>query len=697
MGKASRRKVDAPLDRPAAAGPRRAATSPSLPGGLGVWLWPAGVVLVGALLFANSFAVPFLFDDYFEITKNASVQVLQPLHTYFTRLRGLTALTFALNVRWGGAEPGSFHLVNVAIHLLNALLVYVLVLVTLRLPTFAGRYRERAPMLAGLVALVFVAHPLQTMAVSYIVQRAESLAATFYLLTVLAFVAAATRVEPAQRAAALVVAGVSGLLGVLCKETVASAPLAVALYWVCFLSGGVRLSWRRGALAAGLLAVPLVVGLVLARQYLLPEAIDPSVPRSWLFIPSAGFGAGISAWDYFLTQFGVVLWYLKLFILPTGQVFDYGWPLVDGLWRADVVLPLLALLAIAATGVLAFRRYALASFCIGWCFLTLAPTSSFVPLRDAAFEQRMYLPIVALAWLLVVGGYDVCVRLASRFHWRLDDVRRGALALLLVWVAGLGVATVVRNSVFADSLRLAQDTAAKVPRHWRAFSQLGDAFLDRKRVDEAIAAYETSLQLNPGQGAARVSLGSQYVQRKQYDDAARVLEPAAAMQEESVVAAAALQLASVYQARGDLPSAEQALLRAGRIRPQWGVVNRQLAALYSRQKRWAEAAQRYQKAIDTNPQQRAALSPPAAQAYLQAALAADVAPAVAQRQLAAALALQPGLTAARQWQAVLAARTFDWRRAEATLATLARERPNDAWVVESRRRVAEREPLSPPS
>ena len=698
MGKASRRKLDPVADRGASASAGASRRSPRrpLPVGFGGVLWPAAIVLVGVLLFANSFAVPFLFDDYFEITKNPSVQALQPLHTYLTRLRGLTALTFALNIRWGGAEPGSFHLVNIAIHLLNALLVYALVLVTLRLPRFAGRYGARATTLAGLVALVFVAHPLQTMAVSYIVQRAESLAAMFYLLTVLAFVAAVRLDTPARRGVALAAAGASGLLGVLCKETVASVPLAVALYWACFLSSGTRLTWRRRLLAAGLLAVPLVVALFLARQYLLPQAVDPSGPRSWLFIPSAGFGAGISAWDYLLTQFGVVLWYLKLFVLPVGQVFDYGWPLADSLWRADVLLPLAALLAIAACGGLAFRRYPLATFCIGWLFITLAPTSSFVPLRDAAFEQRMYLPIVGLAWLLVVGGYDLCAPLAARCGWRLDSLRGAALGGLLLWVAGLSLATVARNAVFSDALRLAEDTAAKVPQHWRAFSQLGDALLDRQRADDAIAAYETALRLNPQQGAARVSLGSQYVRRRQWDEAARVLEPAAAMQEISVVAAASLQLASVYQGRGDLTSAEHALVRAGQLQPKWATVNRQLAALYARQRRWAEAAQRYQQAIDASPQQRAALSPPAAEAYLQAALAPEVPPAVALRQLDAALALQPGLPRAREWQVVLAARGGDWARAASELATLARERPSDAWVVESQRRVAARQPLEPP-
>jgi len=689
MGKASRRKDSTVAPAPAAAARRAAPIS------IAALLWPLGIAALGAVVFANSFNVPFLFDDYFEITKNPSVQSLQPLLSYVTRLRGLTALSFALNVRWGGPETGSFHLVNIAIHLCNALLVYILVLTTLRLPHFAGRYRERAVPLAGLVGLIFVAHPLQTMAVSYIVQRAESLAALFYLLALLGFIAAATQQAAPRRVAGLALALGSGLLGVLCKETVASVPLAVALYWACFLSGGVQLSRRRQLLAIALLAIPLVVGLFLARDYILPQADDNHV-RSWLFIPSAGFGAGLSPWQYLLTQFGVVCWYVKLFFLPTGQVFDYGWPFVDGAWRFDVLAPLAVLLALAAAGVLAFRRYALASFCIGWFFITLAPTSSFVPLRDAAFEQRMYLPLIGLAWLLVVGGYDLCALLARRTATDLARLRSAGLIVLLVWIGGLAVATIARNSVFSDSLRLAEDTAAKAPYHWRAFSQLGDALLDRQRGDDAIAAYETSLRLNPEQGAARVSLGGLYVQRKRYDDAARVLEPAMHVQEESVIAGAALQLASVYQARGDLAAAEQALLRAGTLRPQWAPVHRQLAGIYAHQGRWADAAQRYQQAIDVSPKQRGTLSAPASQAYLQAALAADVPAATALTYLDAALKLAPGMASAQQWQIVMAARAGDWTRAESMAAALARAQPDNAWLQETQQRVAAQQLPDPP-
>lgn len=707
MGRASRRKQDAAPPAQPAAGSAPASPSvrrtprPRPAGALLVWLAPLAIVAVGLLAYANSFAVPFLFDDYFEIVDNPRVRILEPLGSYLTRSRGLTFLTFVLNVRAGGLDVWGFHLVNVGIHLANALLVFALVRYTLRLPRWAGRYTPRAEWLALLVALIFVAHPLQTMAATYLVQRAESLAALFYLLTLLLFAYGTGAERPRRRLAWLGLAGVSALLGVMSKEIVATVPLAAALYWQCFRAGAQRPAWWRRLAVLALLSLPLVYGLVLARHYLLPGTpdADPDAPRAWLFIPTAGFGLeGVGPWQYLLTQFGVIVWYLRLFAVPVGQVFDYGWPLADSPWTFAVLAPLAVLLAIAAVAVAAWRRYPLATFCLGWVFITLAPSSSIVPLRDAAFEHRMYLPVIGLAWLLVVGLDDLLARVAPARGWSLAGLRRLAGGAALAWVALLVALTVQRNAVLAEPLRLAAVDAARAPHHWRVHFQHGDALLRAERTDEAVAALEEAIRLDPRQGAPRVTLGSIYVRQRRWADAERVLEPATALREESVVAAAHQQLAAVYHARGELDRSATALRRALALRPQWSSLSHQLASIYARQGRWVYAARYYGAALQANPRLRGRLAAPAAEADYRAALryAAQGKTPSARNLLIRALELQPNLVAARRALAVVAAAEGDWSRADAVLAELARRDPGDPWVAESRARVARREPLQLP-
>lgn len=706
MGRAARRKQEATPTAPggAAPAPRRAATgSGAMPEWLRAVIGPACIVAVGWLFYANSFAIPFLFDDYFEIQANPTVKELAPLSSYLTRSRGLTALSFALNVRQGGMEVWGFHFVNVALHILNALLVYALVAWTLRRPVFADRYAPRARVLAALVALVFLAHPLQTMAASYIVQRAESLASFFYLATLLCAAHAFTA-NGGRRALLAALALLAAVLGVISKEILATVPLAVALYWFCFLRdaegpGGGR---RRWLLLVALLALPVGLGLLLARDYLMPAMgpVDPLAgPRAWLFIPTAGFQVeGIGSWQYLITQFGVVTWYLRLFLVPTGQVFDYGWPFADTVWRADVLLPLALLLALLAVAVLSYRRYRLATFCLGWVFITLAPTSSIIPLRDAAFEHRMYLPIIGLAWLVIVGGADLLALLAARLGQPPRALWRGAAVAAAIWIFLLGLATAQRNAVFADPFRFAEDNALKAPQHWRAQYQYGQALLKQGRTDDAVAALEDAIRLNANQGSARIALGGIYLQRRRLDDAERVLEPATRQPEESVVAAAQQNLAVVYQARGDLDRAEEALLRALELKPQWSSVQRQLATLYARKEFWLPAARYYNDALRANPRLRSQLAGAAAVANFKAGIQLT-----SEREFDWALALftqaldyDPSLWRARGYVAYVAVAQGNWARAEDELRRIQREHPGEEWSAESLQRVRDGLPIVPP-
>jgi protein O-mannosyl-transferase len=703
MGKAQRRKPERlAAPRPAVPASPRPVTRDATAGGLiGTWLAALLIAVAVLVFYANSFSIPFLFDDFFEITNNPAVKALEPVLHYARRSRGIPALTLALNYRWGGLDVWGFHLFNVLIHLANGLLVYALVLRTLRLPGLRERYRSHAEVLATLVALVFVAHPLQTMAASYIVQRAESLAAFFYLLTLLLFSLAATSPGRGRRIALYAAAALSALLGVLSKEVVATVPVAALLYRVCFLRRSGQTSRLARLGLAALLLLPFAYGLVLARPYLLParETVGPNVPRAWLYIPSAGFQIeGINSWQYLLTQFGVIVWYLRLYVLPTRLCFDYGWPFADSPWRADVLLPLIVLLGLVGAAIVSYRRYALATFCLLWVFITLAPSSSIVPLRDAAFEHRMYLPIVGLSWLVVVGGFDLLDRLAGPTGIPLATLRRGAAGAVAAWIALLGIATMARNGVMRDPIALAADSAAKAPGNWRAHSAYAEALLDAHRDADAMPELEQAIQLNPQPGSPRVELGQIYLRARRFDDAERVLLPATTVIEESVAAAASQQLAIIYEQRGDRMRSQEMLRTAVALKPGWSSVHQQLAAFYARSGFWYGAAGHYNEALRLNSRLLPALGAAASAANIRAAgeQLENGALDEALRFLQQALRYQPDSAVAHEFLVVVQARAGDWEAAQSGLDALARSRPDDPWVRDNMRRAHERQPLEAP-
>lgn len=668
----------------------------------GALLAPLLLAVVVLVLYANSFSVPFLFDDYFEISRNPMVKAIEPPLDYLTRARGIPAFTVALNYRLAGFDVWGFHLVNVLVHLANGLLVYALVLRTLRLPGLRERYGSVAEVLAVLVALVFVAHPLQVMAVSYIVQRAESIAAFFYLATLLLFSMASTAAGRGRRVALYGAAALSALLGVVSKEIVVTVPVAVLVYRLCFLPRRESRARAGRVVFAVLLLLPIGYGVMLAWPYLFPahETVAPDAPRAWLYIPTAGFRLeGLSMWQYLLTQFGVIVWYLRLFVLPTRQTFDYGWPFADSLWRADVLLPLIVLLGLVGLALSVYRRYPLATFCLAWLFITLAPTSSIVPLSDAAFEHRMYLPIVGLAWLVVVGGYDLLGWVAARSGREAAALRRAAAAAAAVWIVLLGIATMVRNGVMQDPIALAADTIAKAPDNWRGHATYAEVLIDAGRNDEAMRALEDALRLNPKIGSPRVQLGQLYLRAGRLDDAEAVLKPATEELEESVAAAAYMQLGMVYERRGDMPKTVEMLRAALRRKPDWSQVQAELGAAYARAGFWYGAAGHYNSALRLNSRLLPRIGNAAADANLRAAAnqLEEGHPGTAEALLAYALNYRPTDLTVRHYLALVYAENGQWERALGQLEALKQSLPGDTVLLDNIERARRREPLVPPA
>jgi hypothetical protein len=368
--------------------------------------WRAALIVVaGFLAYWNSFSGPFVFDDVASVVENQQIREWWHVGGLLTSERELPVAgrplvnaSFALNYALGGLDVRGYHAWNVAVHLVCALLVFGLVRLTLQQPALRHRFGARALDLAFAVALLWALHPLNTEAVDYVTQRTESMMALFYLATLVASSRAATE-ESRRRwpiaAVALCAAGMA------CKESMVTAPVMVAMYDRAFVFRSFKEAFaRRWPLYAGLAATWVLLALLLL---------------GGARVHSAGFSAGVGVWTYLLNQTVMIVRYIYLAIWPWSLVSNYGWPasltLADVLPQAAVVCALLA-----ATLVAMFRWPAL-GFAGCWFFLTLAPTSSVVPIAtEVGAERRMYLPLVALIALAVVGGAAV---------WDLATAERG--------------------------------------------------------------------------------------------------------------------------------------------------------------------------------------------------------------------------------------------------------------------------------
>ena len=431
-------------------------------------------------------AAPFVLDDASAIVNNESIRRIWPLSVPLqpppetpTTGRPLVNLSFAANYAAGGLDPRGYRAVNLAIHLLASLVLFGVVRRTLRLPALAPMFGDEATGVAWAAALLWMLHPLNTEVVDYVTQRSESMMGLAYLLTiycgiragsgVVASAAAVTeRVRGARRRAPRThvhvgaweaYAVVCCAAGMLCKESMVTAPISLILYDRAFLfdSFGAALRLRKRLYTGLCLSWALLAGLMLSSQ------------RS-----TVGIGGGISSWTYLLNQARMVSHYLLLSVWPRSLVIDYGLP--KPLAPGDVLVPAALLLVAAAGCAILFIRQPRLGFGAAWFFVTLAPTSSLVPIvTEVGAERRMYLPLAGLIATVVALMY-----LGLR---RLPSYSRIAVVAALCLLAAAG--TYARNREYLDRLVLARTIVDRSPQG-RGYLILGTELIAAGRTDEGL-------------------------------------------------------------------------------------------------------------------------------------------------------------------------------------------------------------------
>jgi tetratricopeptide (TPR) repeat protein len=440
------------------------------------------VIALGIAAYSNVSSVPLLYDDHPALERNESIRglslrALTPPRETTLAGRPLANLSFALNHAAAGLSLAPLHWTNVAIHLMAALLLMALVRRTLLLPRF--HLEESAAGIAFAVALLWMLHPVQTESITYLVQRVESLAALFLLLTLYAGLRAAQATRPFGWSALAVMA--CGL-GMACKETMAVAPVIVILYDRAFLFRSFRQAVpRRGALYGCLAATWAIVALQVA-----------TLPRPF----STGFHfAGLAPHRYLGIEAGAVLRYFRVLVWPAGLIFDYGdagtaVPVPGSL--AEWGPPAALVAALIGLSVWAWSKNSAIGFLATGFFILLLP-SSIIPVKSEPIaEHRLYLPSAAVLLLLAFAARPL----------RKAQAIAAACAVLV-----LGVLTWQRNRVYGSAISLWEDTARKRPQNARAWSALGQAYIDGGEIGRARAVLATALERDPSLVTALDRLG----------------------------------------------------------------------------------------------------------------------------------------------------------------------------------------------
>ena len=437
------------------------------------WVVAACLAFATLLAYANSFAGVFVMDDIADILQNPAIRSLKTpvaamFHGYKLPARALPYLTFAVDYSLWGTDPFGYHVTNLVIHIIAAIALFDLALVTLTSPRVRGRFGSLAVPLAAGIALLWAVHPLQTQSVTYVYQRIESLNGMFCLIALAAFARAAfggwsrwwLGISFASTAAAM-----------LCKENAVALPFLMLTYDWCFVAGSSRDIVSRWRWYAAVATTWLLLALQIAAQ-------------------AGSYGEfseqSHTAVEYALTQPGVILRYLALTFWPVGQQIHYDWPIAR---QPAEWLPHLIVLAVPIVITLSgFWRRAPWSWLGMAFFLALGPTSSFIPVRSPIGEQRMYLPLAAVLAAVVLGITAILQRLSPARSEQDRPVWPWLLtAGTLAWAAWLGTLTHGRNELYHDRERFWSDHLAQNPDSSEAHANLSQILAINGKPEESFS------------------------------------------------------------------------------------------------------------------------------------------------------------------------------------------------------------------
>jgi tetratricopeptide (TPR) repeat protein len=578
------------------------------------------IALTVATIYSNIYDCPFVFDDTEQIAEKVKIR---DLTNYFSldqllKPRGVVDFTFALNYKFGKLSVFGYHLFNVLVHIANGFVVYFLATLIFRQALNRSIRQLSIPTMSLFAALIFVSHPIQTQAVTYTVQRYASMAAMFYMASVLFYLKGRVVAESSKLKAERIndrgqrteVGGhgteqkgnsafsfqlsaftyialsiLCGMMAFLSKQNTASLPGAILLVEYLFIDRTwqgwkKKMPWFVLVFTLWTVFVLYVCGFFhvgLQGRGLLEDVSNLMQEAKT-----------VSRWDYLCTQFNVLVVYIRLLFLPIGQNLDYLYPFKHGFFDAYTPLAFLFLTGLVGLGVWNTKRRPIISFGILWFFITLSVESSIIPINDALYEHRLYLPLFGFA---LIVSYLIFCSFSNKQVW--------AIVISVCIIVSLGTATYLRNRVWHDGITFWSDVISKNPKNYRALSGLGLALEEQGRHTEATRHYWEALRIESGYVPAYFNLGNALSAQGRLNEAIRHYLDALRIKPE--YARAHNNLGNVLSVQGKLDEAIRHYSEALRIKPDWATAHNNLGVVLAAQGKLDEAIRHYSEALRIKP------------------------------------------------------------------------------------------------
>lgn len=532
------------------------------------------LAMVIVLCFKSGVTGTFIFDDRDAIINNETIhsgslwQILMTKRDAPISGRPLSNLCFAINYAVSGDNPQPYHWFNI---IFQVCVGWMLLALMRRILPLCILPRSIDPVhsdwLAAGITLLWAIHPVQSECVMYITQRTEQFA---MMSMVLAFYGLVRHHQSQNRQSRwLWLSFLACTVGMLFKQNASIYPLLLILADRALLAGTFTEVFKlrgRFHLLTLLCTWAIAIGILI---------YDPNPA-------STGYGHGVNAWDYLMTQSQVLVHYLKNCFVPTSLCLYYDWPIVSRF--QTIALPFTFISLLFALSCYCLWKHPKAGLAMMGVFLILGPTSSILPMvTEVAADRRLSLISILLLTLGVVLMYRIL--LGIKLY---QPIATGITLAIVLLTGTVYSAMTARLSVYyANTVNLWSYTIDTARQPQAAWEQLGSAYERQNQLAPAWQCYRTALSLEPGYNIARLNLGLVMAKLGQNQEAIRLFEIES--QNPYHGSLALLYMGAIHKSEGKYDKALDCFQRAYKREPQNIDIALNLARTYNLHNQFNEA------------------------------------------------------------------------------------------------------------
>lgn len=538
------------------------------------------IILLLVLVFTvylNSFKNQFVLDDLELVINNPLIKSWQNVINIFKLglfpgltlgenfYRPIQSFSFMLDYSFWHQNPLGYHLTNIFIHSLNAILIFIIITVILQ-----------NKWVAVVTSVLFAVHPIHTAAITYISGRADPLATLFSLISLIFFINYSNAGQEFKKTIFYVISVISFVLALMSKEVSLVFPLFLVLLDRLFLKKEEKESFAKIWFKRYGIFLCVVVAYIIFRGFNFNVSVSA--------INKLSFSTRILTACYILAS------YLKILSLPLNLHMDRAVKPVSDIFNFYSMSGLILMIISSYVFIRNRKVSKTMLFASAWFLIGFLPVSNlFFPLNALMAEHWMYFPSIGFFMLVALILYNLS---------KTNFLRWPVLIFVVVAVIFLSILTIKQNFTWKDRQTLYKYTLKFSPDRPRMHTYLGNDYADRGLFDKALAEYNEAIRLNSEYAENYSNLGNLYQKMARYDDAIDMYKKAILLNPKLV--SAYNNLGNVLAKKGEFSLAVENYNNAIKLSPYDYEIFINLANVYLKIGNFSNAVDIYKKAIFFN-------------------------------------------------------------------------------------------------